>query len=146
MHTCKRLKPRRILAFGTGRIRPSARPISPEGDVLERLIELAVLQILRAHEAVAPRGVDEPLEANFTSDNAVVGFPLRRDGLIFVGGGEFDVGDLDAFADGCAACGGVPEEDLVEFGAHLGGVSGEEHSGTESGSRRSRPLSWDRER
>lgn len=114
-------------------VRATAFPVAPVGDILEVLVELAVLEVLGAQQAEPSRRVDDVVEQNGAC-GAVLALPGGADGLagvdgaflgvvrvVVCGGAVGDIFKLDSLNLGGVeglgpACGGVVKEQLVAFG------------------------------
>src|SRR5690348_4064083 len=104
-------------------IRLRTSPITPVGLVLKRLVELAVLEVLRGYDAVASACVDDVVEFDCTSGAIRLAGPGCRDCLPGVanpvilgklwGRRKLDRLDLDALKCVGAALFSVVEHQLV---------------------------------
>ena len=122
--TCERLEPGRVLAAGADAVHARASPVAPARDVAQARVDLAVLEVLLRHDALAAGGVDEVVERDGAGDAAVGGvLPFCGDGpaeRVVVR--EDDGEGARLLEDAHAALFGVAEEDVVKVGAGLCGV------------------------
>ena len=120
--TLQRLDPDGVFAARAGLVALAAGPVAPARDVVEALVELAVLEVALGHEARAAGGVDEVVEADGAGRGGGARGPVLVRGGDGAAGGvvvrKVEGGDLGVLEDGDAGRGGVAEEELVERGAH----------------------------
>ena len=115
--TLQHLDPDGVFAVHAGLIALTACPVAC--NIVEALVELAVLEVVLGHEACAAGGVNEVIKA----DHAGGCRGTHRLVLICSGNGaassvvvhKIEGGDLGVLKEGDARCSGMAEEEPIEL-------------------------------
>ena len=106
------------------RVALTARPVAPAHDItdiVEALVELAVLEVTLGHEARTAGGVDEVVEADRASGSGGASRPVLVRSSDGAAGGvvvrKVEGGVLGVLEDSDPGCGGMAEE-LVKLEVH----------------------------